>query len=188
MATVAVLGSLGHFGDTIGANNVGGFLARGLARVGIGMGEQGALDIATSTIQRSVQNIFNHDLGLDAGFGLVGQIARGEGGEAIANATQQALTFAVFAGIHEAGRTPVMREYSAAMRELRLAGVPAERAGRQMEGVSTLMQGALQSELTRSEARMLLESSPAEGAARRYGESLLKAIPEEPKSGKDVNP
>ena len=116
MATVAVLGSLGHFGDAVGANNVGGFLQRGLARTVFGMGEQAGLDVATSAIQNSVHAVFDHDLGLDSGYGLIGQVVRGERGPALQTATTQALTFAVFAGMHEAQRTPIMREYSAALR------------------------------------------------------------------------
>lgn len=184
VATMAVLGSLGHFGDAIGANNIGGFLLRGLARVEGGMLEQSALDVATSALQNSVQSVFDHDLGLDAGYGLVGQLGRsifkgsGEGRAALANATQQALTFAVFAGTHEAGRTPIMREYSARMRDYRLAGVPAAEASRRMSDATSLMQAASERDMTRQEARTLLQNIP-EGPARSYGEVLARTIPEE---------
>lgn len=179
VATMAVLGSLGHFGDSVGANTVGGFLQRGLARVGLGMAEQQALDVATSAVQNSVQHVFDYNLGLDAGYGLVGQVARGEGGAALANATQQALTFAVFAGMHEAQRTPIMREFSSSMRDMRRAGVPAEEAGQRMSEASTLMQAASERDLTRSETRTLLDASPIEGPARRYADVLLSTIPVE---------
>ncbi len=181
-ATMAVLGSLGHFGDAVGANNIGGFLQRGLARTALGMGEQAGLDIATSAVQNAVHSVFDHDLGLESGYGLIGQIARGESGNALQTATTQALTFAVFAGTHEANRTPIMREYSAALRGLRQSGVRGEAAGERLNRVGNLLEGAAQAGLDRSEAQSLIRSMVPEGSPeRRYAEAV--AVTYQPKFG-----
>jgi len=80
---VAVLGSLQKV-----ANGVSPLVNRVAAKGVIGVAEQMGADVVAGAT------------GLQAGYGVLGDIAQGKSGEALQHATVQALTFAAFAALH----------------------------------------------------------------------------------------
>ncbi len=93
MAQLAVLGAVGKLtGGLVEGTGLGPAAGRVAVQAASGPVAQAATDFVTSA------------LGLDAGYGTIGRLTRGELGDALKHAAIDALTFASFGIAHELGR------------------------------------------------------------------------------------
>lgn len=199
MAQTAVLGSLGRVGNSIPGRGVGGTIGRLAVRTATGMAEQQGIDILASATQNSVEHVFGYSLGLPTNYGILGELILGHGDEAMQHAIVQAATFAVFSGMHEAqerpGPHPVMEAARDTMNALHEQRVPIERAGERMVEVADTLGAAItrNDQLTREQARAIIEERFPAGPLREYGLRLAETIPEQqpaqgPRPGQEATP
>lgn len=194
-AQVAVLGSLGKV-----AGSVPTVPGRFVARTGIGLSEQQALDVGSTALDRAVKDTTGKTLGLDTGYGTMGSLLRGDD-DALKHAAVQAATFAAFSAMHlrEDARprtTPRPRQPIGSPADY-LRGKPkGEPAGRpkvevmerfadavnekRTEGLSRIEAGERLGELT-SRFETLLEADPATAKAEIDSLRDAKATPAEAK-------
>lgn len=151
----AVIGSLGNYAR--GVPTVSGRL---LARTAIGLGEQQALDTASTGLDRTIGHLTGQSLGLDTGYGTLGSFLRGDD-DAAKHAIVQALTFAAFSAMHlpedvrgrgtpSKGRIepakpdPITKSFTAVLQEQAAQGVPQAEAIRRVESISQRFERLLQ--------------------------------------------
>lgn len=183
-ANTLVLGSLQEFG------NSGYTIAeRAAAKAVIGVGEQQGVDVATSLIDEALPKAYK----MGTRYGLIGNLARGEGGEALKHATVQMFTFATFAGLHDRGATPakaaervqeLAQTFTEAVDSGRKRGESKDATGRYLAILTQRLSEAMHAnpEITREQAAALFPGERVKDpAVRRYLDGLLKAVPEAPK-------
>lgn len=172
----AVLGSLGPLTNRIAGTGLERALARGVAGTGIGMAEQQLADMASSAIGQFVLGERAGE-GLNTGYGLAGNILRGDD-DAFKHAMIQAITFAAFSGIHQAQRPVEIRDLAYdASRALARRGMSRTEAGAVLADVGTRFEQAAAQGLGRAEVTAMFEHEP-DPNVRRYAAALAESIPE----------
>jgi hypothetical protein len=126
MANMATYNAAGRLGGAIGGRlgNIGGVLGGAAAGTGTGMLGQQAVDIVDSAFKRDSIN--------ETGYGLLGDVIRGQGGEFFKHAAIQALTFSVFAGLHAVDAAPIKQKFTDATKEMARAGLTPEESARML--------------------------------------------------------
>lgn len=172
----AILGSLGPVTNSIAGSGVSRALTRTAVGTGVGMVEQQAADVASSTVGQFVFGQRRGE-GLNTGYGLAGSVLRGED-DSFRNAMVQALTFAAFSGVHQAQRPVELRDrlYDAT-RSLGGRGLSRSEAGAILGDVHARFERAVTGNLDQTETRALFESLP-EGPVRTYADALADTRPE----------
>lgn len=128
----AVLGSIQNAFSSANVTRAGRI---GLKTAGA-LVEQQAADVGTTAADRLAKHATGYSLGLDTKYGTLGSILSGEEG-ALKHATTQALTFAVFSGLHSGHEEPRavieqrMKDFQESLDEKAKAGLSPEAAGRQ---------------------------------------------------------
>lgn len=182
MLNMAVLGSAAEFGANIPGNSIPAFAHRLAVKVGLGMAEQQAVDVAASVVSHALSEGYK----LDTGYGLLGdaiQAAMGkkEIGDVFLHAATQAVTFAGFALMHGNRPGDVLESYADALKANKKAGASREAAANRIL--------ALNEKLARAGnqgpevAANLPERTSAERAEKQYAqevaETVAPAAPEE---------
>lgn len=180
VATAAVLGTLGKIPESITGKGVGPWLARVGAGTGAGIVEQQAVDILASAA------------GLKTGYGVLGDLYRGENSRAAVSLVQQAAMFGTFSAMH-AGHDhgeahPAMQTAADALSELQKQGMSLEGAVKALQPAQERLQKILEGKpLTNAEL-----SDPLRGQAGDYMreqlDNLQKAREAEQQRGKNDIP
>lgn len=162
----AVFGTLSRLPEAIPGEGVGPWLARTGAGTGAGLVEQQVVDVLASAAH------------LDTGYGVIGDLVRGNKGEALARLTQQALAFSVFSAMHGGNQRPI-KEMPDAIREARKAGYTDAQIEGELGEVHAGVLDALQKypDMPVKELRDKLDTS-INGPMGDYTQSLLDGLDE----------
>jgi hypothetical protein len=116
MVQNAIFGSLGNALSSGASAASRGFwprVADTIKAAVVGMAEQQGLDVAESTVEAASQRLLGRGQGLESRWGVAGRFIQaavsGKGNdweEALGHTALQFITMSIFAGMHEAGRTP----------------------------------------------------------------------------------
>lgn len=159
----AIINSMGRVADDIPGRSMGAVLRRVATAGTIGLGEQTAAEVASSAV------------GLETGYGLIGDLARGDTDAVTRRAVTGFLTFAAFRGLHEVhGRDPMQDRFLEATRALRRQGLGRRAAFERIDQIQREAQDILNEGLGRDVARAQFRDLPE--AVRRYGESIVDQL------------
>ncbi len=162
----AVFGTLGKIPEAIPGSGVGQWLARTGAGTATGIAEQQAVDALASA---------SH---LDSGYGVIGDLVRGKGDQALARLSQQALGFGVFSAMH-GGKAKPLEKLADTMKDMHEAGVSGEMAGQHIQDIHEQVFDALKKypDLPLPEIRDSLHDA-LNGPAGDYAQSMLDGLDE----------
>jgi hypothetical protein len=179
-ATMLVLGSLQKVGNTV--PTLAGRLG---AKGAIGVGEMAAADVALGAVDEFLPEAYK----THTRYGIIGNIVRGETEHALRRGAIEMLTFAAFAGMHEAtdGRPGerklpsarrVVESFDALTDSLARKGGGAEKTAKYLESLHDRLKKAMAEnpELTRGQARALF--GHLEGPAAEYAKAITERLPE----------
>ncbi len=162
----AVLGSLQEFGNLPGE----GWAARAkriAAKTALGLPEQQAADLLAGAT------------GLQTGYGVLGDLADGKGGDALKHATVQAVTFGVFAAMHSGEPQTVFTTYQKHLDQLRKRGFSSDGAGNVLGSAFDTIEQTYKTnpQATPAEVGKAVEAMP-EGPAKTFAKDLAAKLPE----------
>lgn len=170
-----VLGSLQKLGNT------GSFADQIVQKGAIGVGEQALADTGISAVDEFLPKAYK----TGTRYGVLGNLARGEVGEGLKQATTQMLTFSYFSALH--GHTPdrTADAYREALAAQFKAGVPADPAAQAVDMPRKIVSDALarNPELTRDEAREAIDKvnkglpRPMAAENVNYGYAIADTLP-----------
>lgn len=166
----AILGTIGHqAGRLIPGSNLSARLGRLALQVPVGMTEQQLADTLGT------------QLGLQSGYGLIGQLARGENGEALQNATVQSMMFTIFGLMHGSERpNAIMEAQTRALQQMRRGGLSRSVAGERVNGVldAVVQRVKEYADMSRQQAVDFIDTLHPSGPLRDFGLALANAFPE----------
>lgn len=148
-------------------------LARGLpggripAAVGagvLGVEEQAGVDVLAGLADEVLPKAYR----TGTRYGVYGDLARGENGKALRDATVQALTFSLFAGLHGESPQAVTKEYTTALERLSKAGYSPEAAGTALR--------KLHGELITPEGRVRVVGFTVDEPLKPYAKQLTRTL------------
>lgn len=174
----AILGQVGNYvAGKIPGETLAGFAGRTAAKAGLGTAEQAGADILT------------YAAGMDAHYGLLEDVVKGQYGDALKHATVTALTFGALGAMHEKMHgSPQMQQealkpYLATLKQLQERGFSPDAAGKALGAVGDRLADFLRENPNPSRAEVAEHFKDLKGPQKQWASILTNVLPEFPETG-----